>query len=69
MPSAGAIFNGTMAQSGAAITVTLGTKVSGSVNSAAVTGGTLSWAPDMNATDLAGNKVTNKAVSATGPAL
>jgi hypothetical protein len=68
VPSGAAIFNGTMEQGGAAITLTLGSKVSGSVNSAAVTGKTVTWTPDTNATDDAGNKVTNKSVSATGPA-
>jgi regulation of enolase protein 1 (concanavalin A-like superfamily) len=66
--SGGAVFNGTMTQSGAAITVTLNSNVSGNVNSTAVTRGTLSWTPDTGASDLAGNTVTNKAVSATGPA-
>jgi hypothetical protein len=68
VPSGGAVFNATMHQSGVAIMVTVGTKLSGNVNSAAVTGGTLYWTPDTSATDLAGNRVLNKAVSTTGPA-
>jgi hypothetical protein len=57
-----------MAQGGAAIALTLGSKVSGNVNSTAVTGKTVTWTPDTNATDYAGNKVTNKTVSTPGPA-
>ena len=68
VPTSGAIFAGTMTQNGAAVTVTLGARTSGAVNAAAVTGGTFTWAPDTNATDLAGNKVTNAATSAAGPA-
>jgi hypothetical protein len=62
-----AVFNATMVQTGSSIKVTLGTLASGSV-SGPVTGGTLSWTPDANATDLANNRVTTTSVSARGPA-
>ena len=68
VPTSGAVFNGTMAQTGATIAVTFGTRISGGVNTVAATGGTITWTPDTNATDLAGNKVTNQLVSAAGPA-
>jgi hypothetical protein len=57
-----------MVQDGAAITVTLGALQSGSLQTTRVTGGTLVWAPDVRATDLAGNTATNASVSAAGPA-
>jgi hypothetical protein len=62
------VFNATMVQAGSAINVTLGTLASGGVNTSPATGGTLSWTPDANATDLAGNKSTTASVAATGPA-
>ncbi len=68
VPSGGAVFNATMVQNGAAITVTLGSLVSGGVQAAAVTGGTLTWTPSASATDLAGNKSSTTSVSAPGPA-
>jgi hypothetical protein len=62
-------FNATLAQNGPAMTVTLGSIASGARQAAAVAGGgTVTWTPDTAATDLAGNKVTNSAVSVAGPA-
>jgi chitinase len=68
VPTSGAVFNATMTQSGAAVTVVLGSMVSGSVQSKAATGGTMQWNPDTVASDLAGNTVTAAYVSAAGPA-
>ena len=69
VPSAGAVFNATMVQNGAAITVTLGSLASGSVQATAATGGTVTWTPSNTATDLAGNKCSTASVSTPGPAL
>jgi peptidoglycan/xylan/chitin deacetylase (PgdA/CDA1 family) len=66
--ASGAIFNATMVQKGAAITVTLGALTSGSVQATPVTGGTLSWTPSNGATDLAGNKCATTSTSTVGPA-
>jgi hypothetical protein len=68
VPSSGVTFNATLAQNGPAMTVTLGSIASGARQAAAVSGGTVTWTPDTAATDLAGNKVTNSAVSVAGPA-
>ncbi len=68
VPAGGAIFNATMVQNGAAITVTLGSLASGSVQATAVTGGTITWTPSNEALDLAGNKCSTTSVSAAGPA-
>ena len=66
--SSGANFNATMAQSGPAITVTLGSLVSGSLSAAPVSGGTLKWTPSPSAMDPAGNMVSKTKVSTPGPA-
>jgi hypothetical protein len=68
VPSSGVTFNATMVQNGSTVTVTLGSIASGARQATAVTGGTVTWTPDTAATDLAGNKVTNTAVSFAGPA-
>ena len=67
VPSSGAVFNATIVQNGAAITVTLGSLASGNV-AAAVAGGTVTWTPSNKATDLAGNKCSTTTASAPGPA-
>ena len=64
----GAVFNATMVQNAGAITVTLGSLASGSVQAAAVAGGILTWIPSSGATDLAGNSCSTTSVSAAGPA-
>ena len=61
-------FNATMVQNGPRITVTLGNLVSGVLASKRVTGGTLTWTPSTNSTDLAGNKNTTAQASTRGPA-
>jgi peptidoglycan/xylan/chitin deacetylase (PgdA/CDA1 family) len=66
--SALVVFNGTMVQTGSAITVTLGSLASGTVNSKAVTGGTLTWTASSGATNLAGVKGLSTSVTAPGPA-
>ena len=66
--TANTVLGGTMVQSGAAVTVTLGALQSGGLQATRVTGGTLVWSPDTRATDLAGNTTTNTTVSAAGPA-
>jgi hypothetical protein len=68
VPASGAVFDATMVQNGAAITVTLGNLISGFVQPTAVTGGALAWTPSAGATDLAGNKCSTTSVSAPGPA-
>ena len=63
--TANTAFTGTMAQSGATITVTLGTMTSGTVR----TNGTaliMSWTPSATATDAAGNACSTTAKSETG---
>jgi hypothetical protein len=65
---AGATFNATMTQSNAAIGVTLGTFVTGTLRAGQVSGGTIIWTPDARVTDLAGNLVTATTASRAGPA-
>ena len=63
--TANTVFTGTMVQSGATITVTLGTMTSGTVR----TNGTaliMSWTPSATATDAAGNACSTTAKSETG---
>jgi hypothetical protein len=67
VPAGGAVFKATMVQSGATITITLGSLTSGGVQKS-VTGGTLVWTPSAGATDLAGNASSTIPVSAPGPA-
>jgi chitinase len=56
-----AVFNGTMTQSGNAITVTLGTRVSGTVQTA--NPANITWRPSANAKDLAGKASATTAVT------
>ena len=57
------VFNGTMTQSGNSITVTLGTYVSGTVQTAATS--TMTWRPSSLAKDLAGKASATTAVTET----
>jgi hypothetical protein len=57
-----------MVQSGGSITITLGTRINGSVAGGVVRGGTLTWTPDSSATNLAGVACKTTAVTAAGPA-
>ncbi len=59
-------FNATMTRSGAAITVTLGTRISGTLNTA--TAASITWKPSILATDLAGNASTATQISESGAA-
>jgi Bacterial Ig domain len=59
-------FDATMTQSGATITITLGTQLTGTVVTAAA--GTLSWKPSSAAKDLAGNASTSGTVNEGGTA-
>jgi phosphodiesterase/alkaline phosphatase D-like protein len=61
-------FNAAMVQSGGSITITLGTRINGSVAGGVVRGGTLTWTPDSSATNLAGVACKTTAVTAAGPA-
>jgi hypothetical protein len=60
-------FNATMVQSGASITITLGTQTGGTVRT---NGGnaTLSWPPSATATDLAGNPCSTTTATESGAA-
>ena len=60
------IFNGTIKQTGSVITVTLGTRISGTVTTAA--NGTITWRPSSLATDLLGIPALTTLVSETGAA-
>lgn len=64
--NAATVFNATMTQSGAAITVTLGSRISGTVTTASP--GTMTWKPSNLATDLAGNAALSTQVTETGAA-
>jgi hypothetical protein len=66
--TAAAVFTATMAQSGAAITVTLGTLSGGTPATAGGAGGTMSWTPSATATDVAGNACTTTAATESGAA-
>jgi signal peptidase I len=57
-------FNATMSQSGAAITITLGTKISGTLATAGA--GTMTWRPSSAATDLSGNASGTATVTESG---
>jgi hypothetical protein len=61
-------FAATMVENGAAIKITLGTKASGTLATAAVTKGTTTWTDNNTATDLAGNRAVWGQVTAPGPA-
>ena len=58
-----AVFNGTMTQSGNSITVTLGTRTSGTVQTAASS--TMTWRPSSLAKDLAGTASATTTVTET----
>jgi hypothetical protein len=66
VPASGAVFNATMVQSGAAITVTLGTLASGGVNGTSPGTATLQWFPSSTALDLAGNAASTTSRNETG---
>ena len=57
-------FNATMSQSGASITVTLGSQDSGSLSTAVA--GTMTWKPSASATDLTGHASTTTQVTEPG---
>ena len=59
------VFNATMTQSGNAITVTLGTKVSPAGTPPTAGSGNISWRPSSTATDLAGTASSTTAVNET----
>ncbi|MEX2032746.1 MAG: Ig-like domain-containing protein, partial [Dehalococcoidia bacterium] len=61
------VFAATMVQSGASITVTLGTLTSGIVRTDTGTS-TMSWPPSATATDLAGNPCSTTTANETGAA-
>ena len=58
-------FDATMAQSGAAVTVTLGAHLSGNLNTAAAAN--MRWRPSATATDLAGNPAAVADVNESNP--
>ena len=62
-----ATFTGTMVQSGASITITLGNVSGGPVTTDATTG-LMAWAPSATATDLAGNACSTTSVNESGAA-
>jgi hypothetical protein len=62
--STDAVFNATMSQSGNAITVTLGSLLSGSLSTAV--GGNMTWRPSSAAQDLAGRASATTQVAETG---
>lgn len=62
--SSDAEFNATMSQSGNAITVTLGSRISGSVST--VAGGNMTWRPSAAAKDLGGRASATTQVAETG---
>ena len=59
-------FNATMVQTGSSITVTLGSKISGTTVTAGT--GTITWRPSSSAKDLAGKSSTTTTVTETGGA-
>jgi hypothetical protein len=63
--TANTVFNGTMVQSGASITITLGSLVSGAVRTEN-TAAALSWPSSATATDLAGNACSGNTVTEGG---
>lgn len=63
-----AVFNGTVVQTYAATTVTLGSLAGGSVSSTAVTGGTLAWTPALAPPTLLASKCSTTSLSASGSA-
>jgi Bacterial Ig domain len=65
--TADSTFAGTMVQSGASITITLGALTGGTVQTDATTG-LIAWAPSATATDLAGNACSTTSVNESGAA-
>ena len=63
--SANSVFTGTIVQSGATITVTLGTLTSGTVRTYA-TARAMTWTPSGTATDAAGNACSTTARTESG---
>jgi Big-like domain-containing protein len=61
------IFNATMTMSGSTVTVTLGNRISGTLNTVATTG-TLTWRPSAAAKDLAGLAASTTLVTESGTA-
>jgi hypothetical protein len=68
VPSAGAVFNATIQQSTAQITITLGSLRSGSVNGGAASSANMVWTPSASATDVAGNPAATTPRTETGTA-
>jgi hypothetical protein len=64
--SATTTFNATMLQSGSSITVTLGSKISGTT--VAASSGTMTWRPSGSAKDLSGKAVSTATVTESGAA-
>jgi hypothetical protein len=62
--STDAVFNATIRQTGSTITVTIGSRVSGTVRTASA--GTVSWRPSSLATNLTGIPALTTQVSETG---
>ena len=61
------IFNATIAMSGSTVTVTIGSKISGTLKTVATTG-TMTWRPSASATDLAGLAASTALVTESGTA-
>jgi hypothetical protein len=61
------IFNATIAMSAGTVTVTLGSRISGTLRTVATTG-TLTWRPSASALDLAGWPTSTTLVTESGPA-
>jgi hypothetical protein len=64
--AAGAVLAGTLARSGNAYVLTLGTLSSGAVTTAPAASGTLRWTPSAAATDVAGNPAAATVAVETG---
>jgi hypothetical protein len=62
--TATAAFNATIAMSGAAVTVTIGTQINGTVRTASP--GSMTWRPSASARDLAGIGASTASVAETG---
>jgi hypothetical protein len=61
------MFNATVAMSGSTVTVTLGSRISGTLKTVATTG-TMTWRPSATATDLAGLAASTTLVTESGTA-
>jgi hypothetical protein len=62
------VLNATMVQSGSAITITMGTIRSGTVDTGQTKTGAMVWTPSTTATDLAGNACAATAATESGAA-